>query len=368
MSTHARLSPSGGEKWMTCPGAIHLEATVPEVESSSPHAARGTAIHELSEKCLYNGTPPSSYIGQTINGLTIDEDMAAIAEVYVTYVGEAVGLKLYEKRVSLEHIIPDCFGTVDCVVMRPGHLIIIDLKTGAGVPVTAEDNKQLQIYALGALQEFDWVYDFEKVTLVIVQPPLQNISVETITVDQLHQFGGKLKLAYQAIINEPNKYVLSDKGCRWCKAKVVCPEQKRIAQEAAAKDFSAMTAQDVAESLELIPLLKQFISAVEDFAKDSLIAGKSIPGWKAVEGRRSRSWRNETQVINFFLEKGLDHQIFSTPELLSVAQVEKKLKGVDVDFTDLIEVKQGQPTIVKDTDEREAINNGSRAAKDFANV
>lgn len=368
MSAHAKLSPSGGEKWMTCPGAIHLEATMPEMDSSSPHAARGTAIHELSEKCLEGDKLPASYIGQTIYGLTIDEDMAAISDVYVNYVREAVGLKLYEKRVSLEHLIPDCFGTVDCVVMRPGHLIIIDLKAGSGVQVTAEDNKQLQIYALGALQEFDWVYDFEKVTLVIVQPPLENISVSSLTVDELRLFGEQLKVAYQAIINEPNKYVMSEKGCRWCKAKPVCPEQKRLAAEMAAKDFASMTAQDISESLELIPLVKQFIASVEGFAKDSLITGKAIPGWKVVEGRRSRGWKSEDQVINFFLENGLDHQVFSTPELLSVAQVEKKLKGVDIDFKQLIETKSGQPTLAKDDDKREAINNGNRAAKDFANV
>lgn len=368
MSAHAKLSPSGGEKWMTCPGAVHLEATVPDTDQSSEHAARGTAIHELSERCLNNETLPHVYIGEVINKLTIDEDMAECAAVYVNYVREIVGMKLYEKRVSLEHIIPDCFGTVDCVAMRPGHLIVADLKTGAGVPVSAEDNKQLQIYALGALKEFDWIYEFEKVTLVIVQPPLQSISTWTITVDELNEFAEELKAAYAAISNEPNKYVLSEKGCRWCKAKPVCPEQKRIAQEAAAKDFSSMMAQDVAESLELVPLLKQFIAAVEGFAKDSIITGNAIPGWKVVEGRRSRAWKDENQVIKFFTSKGLDHQIFTEPELLSVAQLEKKMKAVDVEFGDLIEVRTGQPTLAKDSDKREAIENGNRAAKDFANV
>jgi len=368
MSAHAKLSPSGGEKWMTCPGAIHLEATVPDTDQSSEHAARGTAIHELSERCLINDSEPKGYIGEVINRVTIDSEMAEIANVYVTYVREMVGMKLYEKRVSLDHIIPDCFGTVDCVAMRPGHLIIADLKSGAGIPVSAEDNKQLMIYALGALKEFDWIYDFEKVSLVIVQPPLQNISTWTITVDELMKFADQLKLAYEAITNEPTKYVLSDKGCRWCKAKPVCPEQKRIAQEAAARDFSAMTAKDIAESLELIPLIKQFIAAVEGYAKDSIISGKTIPGWKVVEGRRSRAWANETAVIKFFESKGLDDKIFTEPELLSVAQLEKKMKEIDVDFSALIETKQGQPTLAKEDDKRDAIEKGTRAAKDFANV
>lgn len=368
MSAHAKLSPSGAEKWMTCPGAISLEATMPEQPESSVHAARGTAIHQLAERALMNEVHPATYKGQLINKIEVDDDMIDIAEVYVNYVNEAQGYKLFETRVTLEHIIPECFGTVDCVVMRPGHLIVIDLKTGAGVPVSSEKNKQLMIYALGAFQKFDWVYDFEKVTMVIVQPPLQNLSPWTITAEELLAFAKEMVAAHEAIENTPDKYVISEKGCRWCKAKPICPEQKRIAQEAAAKDFAAMTAQDIAESLELIPILKQFIASVEGFAKDSLIAGREIPGWKVVEGRRSRKWRNEAEVIKFFVDKGMDDKIFSDPELLSVAQLEKKLKGVDVDFKDLIEIQQGQPTIAKSDDKRESIEAGNRAAKDFANV
>jgi hypothetical protein len=368
MSTHAKLSPSGGDKWMTCPGSIHLEALVPFESSGSSHANRGTAIHEISENALKKNIDPSFYLGKEVFGIEITQDDIDISNVYVTYVRDAVGTKLIEKRVSLEYLIPDCFGTVDAVVMREGHLIIIDLKTGAGIPVFAEENKQLQIYALGAFNEFDWVYDFKKVTLVIVQPPLQNISVWSMEPEQLVDFGKKLQVAYQLIQDEPTTYIVSEKGCRWCRGKAICPEQKRIAKEAAAKDYENMSAHDVAESLELVPLLKSFIDAVEGYAKESIMSGKEIPGYKLVEGRRTRDWKDETHFIKWAEKSQLTDKIYSQPKLLSVAQAEKIFKGSEVDISEFIEVKTGAPTLAKNDDKREALNSGNKAKKDFANL
>lgn len=367
MAAHAKLSPSGAARWMTCPGSVHLTATLPPQEGSSVYAARGTAIHSLSEMALKANTQPEDYLGQVVDGFTVDEDMAKISRIYVDIARETMGTKYYEIRVSLEDVIPDCFGTVDMVAMREGHLIICDLKTGAGVKVDVENNHQLMLYALGAYAKFSWLYDFSKVTMVIVQPPVSELpSSWTITVGELMAFADEVREAYRRIIEEPTTYVLSEKGCKWCRAAHICPEMQKLAAKAAATDFATESVEDIAAWLEKVPLLKQFIEAVESTAKDALMSGKPVPGWKVVEGRRSRVWKNEAEVIDALAE--FKDKIFSRPELLSVAQMEKALKGQPVDLNDLIEVKTGQPTIAPESDKRAAITRDGTAAKDFAGI
>lgn len=370
---HARLSPSGSSRWMSCPGSVHLEALLPPDDRQSPYAARGTAIHELSEKALTISKPPSNWLGKQVYGFEVDQSMVDIANVYVDWINEAKGLKFFEQRVSLVHVIPDCFGTVDCIILNQGRLIVADLKTGAGVPVSAEGNTQLLIYALGAFEKYDWLYGFEEITLVIIQPPISHEpSVWTITREELLEFAETVKKAYRDIVEKPEHYVASDKACRWCRAKTVCPELNKVAKEAAQADFRAMReemdAEQLADNLKRVPLLKAFIEAVEASAKDRLLEGKSVPGFKVVEGRRSRAWKDESAVEQALKEAGYGDVVYSEPKLLTVAQVEKVLKGTDFELDSFVETKPGSPTIATEDDKRRALGPGSRAASDFAGL
>jgi len=360
---HARLSPSASVTWMTCPGAVHLPPD-PGSDKSSDYAARGTAIHSLSEKCLVNDTDPQTYIGQVIDGFTIDEGMAKIASIYVEFVRSLPGLKRYEVKVTLEDVIADCYGTADCVAMRPGHLTVADLKTGAGNRVDAENNTQLLCYALGAFLKYDDLYDFEKITLVIVQPPLENISTWTVSREELIDFASKLVDAKKRIDNEPDVFVLSEKGCKWCRSKSSCPEQRRLANEAAAIDFASPQS-DLSKYMDMVEHLRSFADAVENAVKETILQGGSVPGWKVVEGRRTRAWKDEAMVESILTGQGLTN-IYTQPKLLSVAQMEKALKKEGVDLEMFIEVKQGNPTLAKESDKRESTNKAAQAAKDFA--
>lgn len=367
MTAHAKLSPSGSSRWMTCPGSVHLEATVKDYSGPSTYAARGTAIHEISERSLKNGTPLEFFIGRSIEGHTITQEDADMAQTYVTFANDTVGTKFFETRVSLEEAIPDCFGTVDMLAMREGHLIVSDLKTGQG-RVDAEENTQLMLYALGAYFKYNCLYDFKKVTLVIVQPSLDHFDPWETTVERLMQFKDEVIEAYRRIKEEPTTFVVSNKGCQWCKAIAICPEHQKIAKAVAAKDFADMRKTDLQEALDLIPGLKKFIDAVEEMAKGMCLEGDTIPGWKVVDGRKTREWIDEDKVIARFKQVGREDLMYAEPKLRSPAQMEKAVKGTEIDIEDLITFKTGAPTLAPESDKRPAITPGSRAAKDFASV
>lgn len=368
MPAHARLSPSSASRWMVCPGSVHLTETLPPQTGTSLYAARGTAIHALAEYCLKRNQPAKSQVGVKFEGFEIDGDMADCAQAYMDFVGEIVGTKHYEIRVSLEDVIPDCFGTVDCAAMRPGHLIIVDLKTGSGNRVDVEWNHQLMLYALGAYYKFSWAYDFSKVTMAIAQPPLDHFQTWTIDIDELLEWAETVKQAYERILSEPTTYVASEKGCKWCRAVSICPEMQRMASEAAAADFANIEEDRLASWLVKIPMLKGFIEAIESEAKDRLLAGETVSGWKVVEGRRTRVWDDPGKTVQVLVANGYQDKIYSKPELLSVAQVEKALKGSQIDLTPLIRSKPGSPTVVPESDKRQPLDRSNLAADDFASL
>jgi hypothetical protein len=347
---------------MTCPGSVHLTADLPQ-DKSSKYAQIGTAIHSLSEKCLTENKECKDFVGQTFDGVEIKQEQAELGQIYVDYVREMPGLKLYEQRVSLESVIPECFGTADCVTLRAGHLVVADLKTGAGVKVDVEENLQLLTYALGAFLKFDDLYAFEKITLCIIQPPLDNISVWTVDRERILQHAADLQIAKKAIDTQPDLFVTSDKACAFCRGKTSCPEMKRIAGEAAVADFEVVKAEDgLSFWLEKAKLIRGFLDSIEEEAKKTLTDGGSVEGWQLKPGNSTRKWKDTEELAKYLKELGYgEEQIMSKPEILSPAQMEKSLKGEAIDLTKHIELKQGEPRLVA------AKNVTNQAVKDFTN-
>lgn len=361
---HSKLSPSASSRWMTCPGSVHLEPDI-KGERSSVYAEKGTAMHYVSDDCLSKGLEPKSFLGKTVNGQIITPDMVEIVQVYVNYIESLSGKKFYEEKVTLVEVINDCWGTADAIVVEGSLMRVIDLKTGGGVLVEAENNTQLLCYALGAYLKYAPAYDIDTITLTIVQPPKGNIDSWTISLEELMVFAEALKTAYASIQNEPTKFVMSDKACRWCHVKTQCPEMKRVANEAAVIDFKVMDLDSVEEWLPKLPMLSSFIEAVEAKAKDTLLSGGLIPGWKVVEGRKTRGWTDVPKAEMWLKKLGYD-QIYTQSILLSVAQMEIALKGEHLDMSPLITICTGQPTIAHEKDKRSSVDKNLSAKKDFA--
>ena len=107
------------------------------------------------------------------------EEMEQCACDYAAYVMELVAeakkickdpVVLIEQRLDFSRFVQEGFGTGDCVIIADGTLYIVDYKHGKGVEVSAVDNPQMMLYALGALELFDGIYDIDTVQMAIFQP------------------------------------------------------------------------------------------------------------------------------------------------------------------------------------------------------
>jgi hypothetical protein len=311
MSAHAELSPSSAVRWMSCPGSVALTRDLPD--TSSGHAEEGTAAHWLAEQSLRNDHPAAQLVGEVAeNGVPITADMARDVQTYVDYVRDVVrstqGELLIEQRLPIGHLTgePGAHGTADAVVLAGDELIVIDLKFGRGVAVQADDNPQLQIYALAALEEFGIAQDFQRARLVIHQPRLNTVSEWAQPVTDLQAFGEEVAEAAEFTRREAAPLIPTEKGCRWCKAKATCTGLARKVQDEIGADFDDLTAlttpeikadvvvrdaQPLASALKAADLIEVWLKAVRAEAEARLLAGQAVPGFKLVRGKKgNRAW------------------------------------------------------------------------------
>jgi hypothetical protein len=369
--SHAKLSPSAAERWMTCPGSVVLAKDMPQ--KSSVFAEEGTQAHELAEKLL------------TANTFTIDADEGMLDNVmvYVDHVTSLGGTRFVEERVR---VTDNLWGTADAVVWQPSdkHLHIVDLKYGAGVPVEVIGNLQLKIYALATLLTFE--YPAEKVTATIVQPrcPHSDGPVRSVTYDvvELVDFYQDLLEAIERVekvqefeakgVWDAGYINPSEKGCRWCLASPICPALKTLAQSAAKTVFAKGLPYDPAElaaTLDTLPLLEGWIKNVREFAYEEAERGTAIPDWKLVEKRATRKWREDESVVVHRLMEATElteYAIYDDPSIKSPAAIEKLLPKEQRALLDELCVKESSGhTLVHGSDKRPAIKVDAKSA--FAN-
>ena len=322
---HATLSPSSAVRWMACPGSVALTAGMPD--QGSDHAAEGTVAHEVAQRCLQGSVDAASMIGWdiTVDGRTwtVDADMAQHVQAYVDRVRAIVqatqGELLVEQRLPIGQITGEdgAHGTADAVILAGDEIIVIDLKFGRGVQVDAEDNPQLQIYALAALDEFGLAGDFSRVRMIIDQPRLGAVSEWAQTADQLREFGDRVTAAAYASRQPDAPLNPTAKGCRWCKAKATCPALSAHVEATVGADFEALEVTEtrtklyredaqfmprlVAAHLAAVDLIEDWCKAVRAEAERRLLAGEPVPGFKLVQGRRGhRAWTDAAQVEALF--------------------------------------------------------------------
>ena len=381
---HAKLSSSASKRWLGCPGSVKLSEHYPN--GSSIYADEGTIAHGVAEGMINKDDKlvqkyefeAVKFYGEhpELNGTFLE--MKMILQPYVDYVFEEYAAQVHEdeaaqlmteERVDLTEYIPGGFGTSDVVILRQGRLHIIDLKYGKGVSVSAEDNPQLKLYALGTLARFDMLYDIEDVVMTIYQPRLDNVSTDTIKAKDLYAWGEEvIKPGAQLALSEDAPVHAGD-WCQFCPARYDCKERARDAMELQ-KYLGQMvlSPEEIAEILGKIDRLTKFAEDIKDSALTKALDGEEIPGWKVVEGRSIRKYvGSEEEIVRQCEGAGYDQALLYERKLLTITNMEKlmgKKQFAEV-LGAYVEKPEGKPTLAPESDKRPAITNNS-AAEDFA--
>lgn len=378
---HALLSASGAHRWMNCTPSAILETQFPDTTSEA--AKEGTLAHELAEAKVMHYMHIDGFTKRKLtiktNKLKKDPlwqaEMERYTDEYLDFIKtEALSYKVHpfvkvEEKIDLTAYVPDGFGTADCIIIAAGVLQVIDLKYGKGVPVSPERNEQLMLYALGTYAKYGFLFDIKSVKLSIVQPRIDNTASWAISIESLLEFGETVKEKANVAIKGEGTHNPGD-WCRFCRARRNCraraDENAKLAF-ATEKKPPLITNEEVGEYLRLGEDVAKWLSDLKDYALTECLAGKDVPGWKAVEGRSSREWTNMEEAFNAISEDGMDEAMLYERKPLSLAQVEKLMGKAHFNDVCMMYVtkKPGKPTLVMESDKREAITNKIPADEAF---
>lgn len=385
MSSHALLSPSSAHRWMNCPLAPRLEATLPE--KPSEYAREGTVAHsvcEITAKKKFKKVKAAEYnrvIKKLKTDAAWDDEMLHTAETYVEHLTERAmefanePYIAFEVKVDVSDYVPEAFGRCDCAMFGGDTLIITDYKHGKGVPVSPDENPQLMLYALGALKLYKPLFGvaLKKVAVYIDQPRIGAYDGWACTVDELLAWGESVKPKAQMAFMGFGEYHAGD-WCRFCRANGICKAQAEQ-QIGAFDDFSAavgnpaalLSPSEMGEVLKRGETLVSWYETVKEKALESLLNGEKIPGYKVVEGRSTRCWTDQDKALDKLQESGVDRAVIYDSVPKTLAQLEKllgtaKFKELVGEF---VTKPQGKPTLALETDSRKEFNS---AAADFAGV
>ena len=364
---HALLSASGSARWLNCTPSPLLEEQYPDNDSEA--AAEGTAAHELAEYKLrvlkgskFQQRPTSKWDSEEMESHTddyADHVMATLAHAKET---SPAATLLIEHRLDFSHLVPECFGTGDAIIIADDTMTIIDLKYGKGVEVSAEANPQMRLYALGALRQFGMIYDIKRIKMVIFQPRLHNTSIDEIDAAELIDWGEQVVKPTAAKAMAGEGELTPGTWCQFCKHAPACPALAKQyfdvvpmadAQPAAPAPDTLSDAQ-IANIVKWSGELKKWLTAVEKHALDEANNGKHYPGLKLVEGRSVRKYTDEEAVAKKVQALGQEPY---EKKLLGITAMTKLLgkKTFDTELSELLHKPEGKPTLVVESDKRQAL-------------
>lgn len=381
-ANHSPLGPSGAARWINCPGSVLLTEDMPD--QPSPYAAAGTVAHTLAETKVRNyfidhwNKPSYDARLEAIRRMDgYDKSMEDATEEYLEFLKiramsyDSEPAVFVETRIDLQSIIPDGFGTADCIMLGGNRMDIVDYKNGSGVAVEAEHNPQLMLYAYGALQAFRPIVGdtVEAVHLSIVQPHAGGIKEWEVLTSYLHSWAQQVVVpAVKEALSPGGRFAAGD-WCRFCKARATCMERAKAMfdiEPLVRNEPNTLSPQSIGDILARGRHVADWLNDLEAFALKSSLEGVAIPGWKAVEGRGSRVWSNNTDSVFAVLEeRGVNEEMLYERKPVSVAGLEKTLgKSAFKELAgDLWQKTPGKPTLVPESDKRPPFDPANAAFK-----
>ena len=397
---HAILSPSAAHRWLHCTPAPRVEAEFPE--TTSEYAEEGRLAHSVCELAakkkftVMNNRTYNSQLKKLKADPKWDDEMLSTAATYVEHLTEhAMRFEhapyvALEVQVDITDYAPEAFGTCDCVMIGGDELIITDYKHGKGVPVSAQDNPQMLLYALGALKLYRPIYGdtIRRVSTYIDQPRLGSYDGASMTVEELIAWGESIKPKAAAAFMGTGEFAPGE-WCRFCRAKAKCCA--RANQNTALEDFkdciplgrsipmqaeydatgfkpsNCLTDEEIGALLVRAEGLVAWYNDLKEYALAACLNGKTIPGWKAVEGRSTRAWTDQDAALEALMAGGVEEAIIYDRVPKTLAQLEKVIgkQRFGELVGGMITKSPGKPALAAESDKRPAYNG---AAADFSEV
>lgn len=371
---HAFLSASASHRWLYCTPSAMVESKLPD--KTSEYAEEGTRAHELAEKRLnkfLEGKPlkrkPKDVDGEMweATGVYVDTCIEKINEAREASPDAEVHV---EEQLDFSPWVPKGFGTGDMVIVSDDFIEVIDLKYGKGVRVSAENNTQMMLYALGLYNTYGMLYGAEKVRMTIVQPRIDNISTAEMSTEDLLAWGESIKpVAEKAFKGEGER--CAGEHCKFCKAKATCRKLADYELDKIQEDWEPedLTDIDIVDILLRSDSIKKWLTALEEYALDKAVSGGiTWPGMKVVEGRSNRKIMDEATAQTALINAGYEAEDFlKPPALKTITDLEKligKKKFTELMGDNLIK-PQGKPTLVPDSDKRPPMELETATDKDF---
>lgn len=382
MGAHALLSPSAAHRWLNCAAAPRLEANVSDEGSS--FALEGTLAHAYCALKLkeFLGLPTKGEAAEIaqLNDDYHSGEMDEYTDSYKTIVLEKFNAAraatkdaqlLVETRLDFGSYVPEAFGTADAIIIADGTIEVIDFKYGKGVKVSAYENPQMMIYALGTMKAFGFEYNIGAVKMTIVQPRIDNLSEYTISATELQGWADNVLKPKAATAYKGNGPQMPGAWCQFCKVKSCCRALASYCRETAesALDPRLLSPSELGgEILPKLSVIKTWLSGVEDYALQQALSGVQLPGWKIVEGRSNRKITDTEAVAAALGEEGYTTtEIYKPQELRTITELEKLVgkKTFAAIAGEWIDKPAGKPTLAPESDKRPAID---PVAEDFKGI
>ena len=355
---HAILSASGAHRWLNCTPSARIEQKFKD--ETSVYAEEGTKAHAVAEEAL-NHYLTTGEIRVKCEDEEMREAVASYVDICIEKINEArrasIDAKVFvEARLDFSHIVPNGFGTGDLVMISDSHLEVVDLKYGKGVEVSAINNPQMRLYALGLYNSYGWMYGADTIRMTIVQPRINKISTHEVTPKELILWGDKVKQVAKIAWKGEGELKAGD-HCKFCKARRTCRTRTEYMQNLIRnkfKDGNEIEPFEVSEILLNAKKIKNWLTDLEEWALQEALKGTKWPWMKLVEGRSNRKIRDEQVAVTALSEAGYQSEDLYESKLKGFTKLEKLCgkKELATLLNGNIVKPQGKPTLVSEDDKR----------------